>query len=160
MKKLSFVFRAVLLFVLIAAILVSCWNAADPIKRIKLGEPVTVEVNTLEGFSMEIVGEPTDSGARAKMINGTDRAYGSDILFSVHAERDGVWYAIEYDLPENAAFPADAYGYPKNSETEISCAWGVLYGRLPKGHYRIVYAVYEELYVGEPYYIASEFYLE
>ena len=160
MKKLGYILRGALLCALIVFVAVSCWNAADPLKKIELGEPVNIEVNTLGDFYLEIIGEPSDTGARAKMINNTDRTYGSDILFSVHAEKDGVWYAIEYDMPENAAFPADAYGYRKNSETEVSCGWGALYGRLPKGHYRIVFAVYEELYVGEPHYIAAEFYLE
>jgi len=160
MKKMSFVLRAIILCLLLAFVVVSCWNAADPLKKIELGEPVTIEVNTLEGFSMEVIGEPTNGAANVKVVNSTDRKYGSDVLFSVNVEKNGVWYGIEYDLPENAAFISDAYMFRKNSETEIFCSWGGRYGHLPKGHYRIVFGVYEELYVGEPHYIAAELYLE
>ena len=160
MKKLSFVLRAIILCALLAIIVVGCWNAADPLKKIELGEPVTADVNTLEGFSMEVIGEPTNGAAKVKVVNSTDKKYSSDVLLAVNVEKDGVWYGIEYDLPENAAFISDAYLFRQNSETEIFCSWGGRYGPLPKGHYRILFAVYEELYVGEPHMVSAEFYLE
>ena len=125
-----------------------------------LGDEVNIEFNQLEGLSMEVVGEPTNRSATVRVTNETNTDYLSDILFAVHAERNGKWYGLVNQFEGDHI--AELNGYPANSLSgEIRCLWNSEYGALDKGHYRIVYYLFESTGgVGERYPVAAEFFIQ
>ncbi len=159
MKKLSFVMRAIVFCVVIIIFLVGCFKFFGIGNRIKLGEPAISEPNTIPGMSMEVVGEPDSRAVTVRVSNDTDTDYISDRIFAVNAEKDGVWYELEQ--VQEIANTGELNSYKSNSETELTCGFQ-RYGRMPKGHYRVVYRVFEsESWPSEEfYYIAAEFYIE
>ncbi len=159
MKKLSFVLRAIALCALIIVLIAGCFKFFGVGKKIELGEPVIIEFNEIPGLSMEIVGESDSRAVTVRAINNTDIDYVSDTFFDVNVERNGLWYRVEQK--QEIANIGDINLYSKNAESDMVCGFQ-RFGRLPDGHYRIVYAVYDETtwLDGEPHYVAAEFYIE
>lgn len=123
---------------------------------IKLGEEFTEEVNMLEGAEItvdEALVTPTGITFTINNQSDKDLSYGQD--YSLQKEEDGKWYWIE---PENpAAVTLELLWIPAGNADTMEISWETSYGKLPKGHYRILKNMADEQ---SGYYLAGEFGIE
>lgn len=122
----------------------------------KLGEEFTEEVNTLEGVTLTVEETSVNPIAIAYIIDNqseTDLSYGQD--YGLQMEKDGKWYQI---IPKkDVAVTLELLWVPAGSGNSHTVNWQDSYGKLTKGHYRIVKSVADN---SRGYYLAGEFRIE
>lgn len=122
----------------------------------KLGEEFTGEVNTLEGVILTVEETSVSPAEIAYVIDnqsGVDLSYGQD--YSLQMEKDGKWYQI---IPKrDVAVTLELLWAPAGSQNSHTVNWQSSYGKLQKGHYRIIKSGADNSQV---YYLAGEFQVE
>lgn len=120
---------------------------------LKLDEEYTGEVNTLEGAELTVDQEsvkPAEITYTIDNQSGTDLAYGQD--YGLQVEKDGKWYPI---IPKNnVAVTLEMLWVQAGGADTHTTGWENSYGKLPKGHYRIVKSVSDDQ---QGYFLAGEF---
>lgn len=120
---------------------------------VKLGEEFAGEVNTLEGVSLLVQeGMASPGGVTIEIDNQSDKDlnYGQD--YSLQKEKNGRWYQVE---PENpVAVTMELLWIPSGNTDVMEVKWEASYGKLPKGHYRILKSFADQ---EKGYYLAGEF---
>ncbi len=120
---------------------------------VKLGEEFKEEVNALNGAKIQVSEEKTTPvGIAFEIHNQSDKDlnYGQD--YSIQKEKDGRWYVVEPSNP--VAVTMELLWVPSGSEETMEVNWEDSYGKLPKGHYRIIKSFADEQ---KGYYLAGEF---
>lgn len=121
-------------------------------------KPVEVDVNTVEGLSMELMDGYTDRRAAVRVTNGVRfTRYCSDCVYELQKSENGRWYSLNADA---AMDMKPRYTVFKNQPSDkINCVWDGSVGQLPEGNYRLVLTLYEGLELGktEPIYLSVEF---
>lgn len=119
----------------------------------KLGEEFTEEVNTLEGVTLTVEETSVSPVEITYVIDNqseVDLSYGQD--YSLQVEKDGKWYRI---IPErDVAVTLELLWAPAGSQNSHTVNWQGSYGKLQKGHYRIIKSVADNV---QGYYLAGEF---
>lgn len=132
-----------------AALLTGCGE------KVSLGEEFTEEVNALEGVSIVIQEDtisPTGFTYEIDNQSGQDLSYGQD--YSVQKEKDGKWYTLEGNpIPVTLEMLWASAGSTNTHEVN----WEAGYGKLKKGHYRLVKSLATE---EAGYWFAAEFNIE
>ncbi|MBD5501623.1 MAG: hypothetical protein HDR10_10565 [Lachnospiraceae bacterium] len=122
----------------------------------KLGEEFTEEVNTLEGATLTVEETSVSPVEITYVIDNQsemDLSYGQD--YSLQMEKDGKWYRI---IPErDVAVTLELLWAPAGSQNSHIVNWQGSYGKLQKGHYRIIKSVADNV---QGYYLAGEFQVE
>lgn len=122
----------------------------------KSGEEFTQEVNTLEGASLTVEEASVSPVEITCVINNqseTDLSYGQD--YGLQREKDGKWYQV---IPKkDVAVTLELLWAPAGSQNSHTVNWQYSYGKLQKGHYRIVKSVADN---SQGYYLAGEFRIE
>ncbi len=120
---------------------------------VKLGEEFKEEVNTLKGAGIQVSEDKASPvGIAIEIHNQSDKDlnYGQD--YSIQKEKDGRWYVVEPLSP--VAVTMELLWIPTGSEDAMEINWEDSYGKLPKGHYRIIKSFADEQ---KGYYLAGEF---
>lgn len=122
----------------------------------KLGEEFTEEVNGLENVTLTVDKDSISSTEITYVINNRselDLSYGQD--YSLQMEKDGKWYRL---IPKrDVAVTLELLWAPAGSENSHMVNWQESYGKLQKGHYRILKSVADNT---QGYYLAGEFQVE
>ncbi|MBD5394064.1 MAG: hypothetical protein HDR71_07295 [Lachnospiraceae bacterium] len=120
---------------------------------LKLGDEFTGEVNTLEGVELIVDQEsvkPTEISYTIENQSESDLAYGQD--YGLQMEKDGKWYQI---IPKkDVAITLEMLWTPAGSTDTHMISWESSYGKLPKGHYRIIKSMSDDQ---QGYFFAGEF---
>lgn len=127
MKKLVLLLAAAITG---AAMLTGCGE------KVTLGEEFTEEINTLEGLSILIdEASVTSTGLSYEIANQSeeDLSYGQD--YSVQKEENGKWYTLEGNP---IAVTMELLWLPSGESAAHEVNWEGGYGKLAKGHYRLV----------------------
>lgn len=123
---------------------------------LKLGEEFTGEINNLEGAELtvdEASVKPTEITYTVSNRSEKDLSYGQD--YGLQQEKDGKWYSV---VPENEiAITLELLWLPAGSTDTNMISWESSYGKLPKGHYRIVKSFSDDR---QGYFLAGEFVIE
>lgn len=121
--------------------------------NVKLGEEFIGEVNTLEG-ALLTVEEVNDSATGITYVidnqSEKDLNYGQD--YGLQKEKEGKWYPVEPKDP--VAITLELLWIPAGNTDTHEISWEASYGKLPKGHYRIVKSLADDT---QGYYLAGEF---
>lgn len=123
---------------------------------LKLSEEYTEEVNTLEGAELKVDEDsvkPTEITYTISNQSDAGLSYGQS--YGLQKEKNGKWYPV---IPKNeVAITSEMLWIPAGSTDTLMTGWESSYGKLPKGHYRIVKHVYDEQ---QEYILAGEFEIE
>ena len=101
------------------------------------------EVDTFEGASLEIQeGTVNPTSLKATVINetGYELEAGNEYCISIEELKDDGWHELK--LSSELLTTSEAYGFPNGKKSTMDCIWEGSYGALPKGHYRIVKAMW------------------
>lgn len=128
--------KEILLTILLAGFsaLCGCGQIAAP------GEKSTVQVTEPEGFYVAVTNADS-TGLILEITNNSDRELAWGTPFVIEKETDGEWYSLTpIELPEGTVYiwPDLMSVLDSNETMTLELQWEALYGKLPKGHYRIV----------------------
>lgn len=123
----------------------------------ELDDSSLYELNTLDGVTMQME-KYTSSGGDVEIRNETDKEITFGEWYEIQVEVNGKWFPLPYII-ENAAFNQPAYNAPKDETVIWEVKWEWLYGKLPKGRYRIIKDMLDFRGTGDytKYYLAAEF---
>lgn len=108
-------------------------------EKLKIGEVSKVEVLDYPSVTMEIKeGTLNSEGATIILSNNTDSVLEYGTPYEIEIKKEDEWYKINIE----GAFTLPLFHLPPNNKEEIEINFIYLYGRLPKGTYRIIKKFY------------------
>lgn len=155
MKKVFIVLTSVVIILGLSG----CGNkvADKSNEEIKIGKESSINI-TDKAVSLKIKeGTLTNTGATIILENNCDNIISFGEGFWLEIEQNGKWYTLETinDFVVNVPL----YQLKSNENKEKSISWGYVFGKLPKGKYRITKGITLELGNDkkEDTHVASEF---
>lgn len=124
-------------------------------------EPTIYEtVNNFDGITMNVKdGTVSSSGLTVIFENKSDKqgVYGE--YFLLEKNINGKWYQVPVTLDDELEFPMIGYDLAPSDVNEWTVDWGIIYGNLDAGEYRIVKYVHDFRISGDydKYNLAAEF---
>lgn len=113
----------------------------------------TYTISELENITISISNiSPTGATVTIKDNTITPAIYG--IWYGIQKEIDGKWYNLE-PLIKNYAWITIGYTVDDNNEIIFEINWKDLYGKLPKGNYRILKEAHKK-YIAAPFTIGEQ----
>ncbi len=123
-----------IVILLITAVLIfsGCEPAAD------IGGKSSLQIETEKSVAM-VVKQVSETGIELEITNLGDTTAYYGTWYSLEKNIDGEWFELKF-IEGNAdiTFPAVGYYLDEGSSAKKQIDWEYAYGKLPKGHYRLI----------------------
>lgn len=140
MKKRVVIVVGVLVLLIVILALIICFKPRE-IKNLNLAENITMEIKN---------GSLTNTGATVIItdLSGDESVDLTNKEFKIDYKKNGKWYRLESKIKNEVSVSTSDNDVDNGNNTytqEIN--WERYYGKLDKGHYRIVKEVKTNLYI-------------